>query len=493
MADEELSAEQFDEAFFGNAKRRTPEEEEAIRQENIASQVHPQPQTPEEVAELMSASPTSEPFVPLDEKTKEMLKVISREPPTLGTTLDLAREAENKRLENEVLRNTAEAQKRSLPKKPSVVSQLSKVAGNVELGTIPAVSQPKETMEKLPKAVLSKEIETPRQKPFTSLGATETAHSEIPLLRLQLAQIVNASPYSGDALALSDDERVEAMPVAVALIKVLRDMKNISPDINVRDELSAIESSSGYNDGEKWLESIEDGHFGDQAKAALYGLAIHVPRSADEAIHADEIVNHPVVKYENQAGNILVTERTDNYGDNYAVFKSADEAIKHFPNLDESKLDEFYQVDTGTFRIPKNADLRSNEINIEAPSAENFASAEGTSETFDFNEPFDLLTGKKPEPKSSQKSANVTQTEAKLDRQIQKAQERNRIETKAQILERMKNPAVSQLPEQSGAIDNASSISYRIEKGGNRIGVYAGRKVSEIPVRRRRRKAQMMV
>lgn len=198
---------------------------------------------------------------------------------------------------------------------------------------------------------------SPDVSPPTVQFEGESEHVPLNLLRAQLSQIVSANPPNSNSgiYGKNDLEKQQLIPFAMSLINILRKMKEISPDVNVRDELAAIESPSGYPDGESYLQLIEDGVLTDGLKDALYSMHSHVPESADEAIHDARIYEKPVVKVMNEASAVL--EKSDSaYGDNYQEFVSAEDVLKAHPKLDRGKLDEYYGVASGKFRVPVNID-----------------------------------------------------------------------------------------------------------------------------------------
>jgi len=186
----------------------------------------------------------------------------------------------------------------------------------------------------------------------------ETPHQSLPVLRMKLAQLITANKFPGGLYSLSDEERNAMLPTVGAIVETLRFMKNVSPDLNVREELQAIETPNGSHDGGLFLEAIDMGMFGDQVTDALYAMDKHIVQSADEALHKAAIAEHPVVRAENELGNVLETEQTE-YGDTYQTFGNASDALKAHPDIDQAELDSHYNVGTGFYEFTDESTKRS--------------------------------------------------------------------------------------------------------------------------------------
>jgi hypothetical protein len=186
----------------------------------------------------------------------------------------------------------------------------------------------------------------------------ETPHQGVPILRMKLAQLIALNPFPGGLYTLSQEEETALMPVAGSIVETLRFLKQVSPDIDIRRELQGVELPGDNHDGGIWLEAIEDGMFGDSVRDALYALDSHVPQTADEALHKAAMAEHPIVRAENELGNVLVKEDTS-YGDNYETFQSAEDALKAHPEIDIAELDTHYNVGTGFYEFASDSTKKS--------------------------------------------------------------------------------------------------------------------------------------
>lgn len=201
--------------------------------------------------------------------------------------------------------------------------------------------------------------ETPNQPVITGVGAPllapavagESEHPSINMLRMQEVQLIAANPFPAGLYGLSDDEKTALLPVASELVRIERAKKLISPDVNPREELEAVETPDGNHDAALWLDAMEDGMFGDTLKDALFEMDTHLPTTGDEAAHRAAIGNHPIVRALNEAGAVLVKENTQ-YGDAYEHFETSDALFEAHPEIDRGTIDTYYNVSTGQFDFP---------------------------------------------------------------------------------------------------------------------------------------------
>ena len=185
------------------------------------------------------------------------------------------------------------------------------------------------------------------------VGLAEKEHPSLNTIQRQIGQLASAN-HLPSLWGMTDDEKNASEIVATKIVELSRQAKQISPDLNVRAFISNARGASEYPDAEQYLTAIEDEIYGTALKNELFETHANTRGDsiADNQIHEKfEALDHPVTKFENNAGLVLDRDQETAYGDNYVDYKQS--SLQEPETKDEFEKDKEYNIATGKFRNVK--------------------------------------------------------------------------------------------------------------------------------------------